>query len=200
LPDHAAGGIADRQRELLGEMVGERPLDRNEGFEIVVAVLAAGGAGAGPFGIARGHLGDGARGDRIGLVESIGEGRIASIVGDGTRFAGVIALPVDAAGLGSRRAITLGPGLGSRRRGVTLAVPGALEQGIALELGLHVGGEVQIGELQQLDGLHQLRRHDERVALPDFKSLGERHAVCLTGPSLAYPVLQPVYTSSARLS
>jgi hypothetical protein len=30
--------------------------------------------------------------------------------------------------------------------------------------------------------------------------LGKRHAACLTGPILAYPVLAPVYTSSARLS
>ena len=63
LPDHAAGRIGDRQRELLGEMVGERRLGRDEGLEIVVAVLAAAGAGAGPFGIARRHLGGGARGD-----------------------------------------------------------------------------------------------------------------------------------------
>ncbi len=68
LPDHAARRIGDRQRELLGEMVGERRLGRDEGFEIVVAVLAAAGAGAGPFGIARRHLGGGARGGRIGLV------------------------------------------------------------------------------------------------------------------------------------
>ena len=44
-----------------------------------------------------------------------------------------------------------------------------------LELVLHIGREVEIGELQQLDGLHQLRRHHQRVALPDFESLGERH-------------------------
>ena len=73
LPDHAARGIGDRQRELLGEMIGERRLGRDEGFEIVVAVLAAGGAGAGPFGIARRHLGGGARGDRVGLVEAMVE-------------------------------------------------------------------------------------------------------------------------------
>ena len=38
-------GSDDRERELLGEMVGERRLGRDEGFEIVVAVLAAAGAG-----------------------------------------------------------------------------------------------------------------------------------------------------------
>ena len=38
LPDHAAGRIGDRQRHLLGEMIGERGLGRDEGFQIVVAV------------------------------------------------------------------------------------------------------------------------------------------------------------------
>jgi hypothetical protein len=42
-------------------------------------------------------------------------------------------------------------------------------------LGLDIGDQVEIGELQQLDGLHQLRRHDQRLALPKLKSLGKRH-------------------------
>ena len=42
--------IGDRQRKLLGEMIGERQLGRDEGFQIVVAVLAPAGADAGPFG------------------------------------------------------------------------------------------------------------------------------------------------------
>ena len=41
LPDHAPRRIDHRQRELLGEMVGERGLGRDEGFEIVVAVRRA---------------------------------------------------------------------------------------------------------------------------------------------------------------
>ena len=48
LADHAARRIGDRERELLGEMIGERRLGRDEGFEIVVAVVAAAGAGAPP--------------------------------------------------------------------------------------------------------------------------------------------------------
>ena len=35
--------------------------------------------------------------------------------------------------------------------------------------------EVQVGELQQLDGRHELRRHHERVALTHFESSGKRH-------------------------
>ena len=33
------------------------------------------------------------------------------------------------------------------------------------------GAQIEIGELQQLDGLHQLRRHDQRLALPNLESL-----------------------------
>ena len=51
----------------------------------------------------------------------------------------------------------------------------ALQQRIALELAFHIGRQIEIGELQQLDGLHQLRRHHERLALPEFESLRERH-------------------------
>ena len=43
LPDHAPHRIGDRKRELLGEMIGKRCLGRDEGFEIVVAVVAAAG-------------------------------------------------------------------------------------------------------------------------------------------------------------
>ena len=53
LPDHAAGRIGNRQRHLLGEMIGQRDLGRDEGFQIIVAVLAAAGADARPFRIGR---------------------------------------------------------------------------------------------------------------------------------------------------
>ena len=52
---------------------------------------------------------------------------------------------------------------------------GSLKQGVLFELPFDVGGQIQVRELQQLDGLHQLRRHHERVALSDLESLGERH-------------------------
>ena len=48
---------------------------------------------------------------------------------------------------------------------------GALQQRIALELALHIGGQIETGELQQLDGLHQLRRHHQRLGLAKFQSL-----------------------------
>ena len=55
------------------------------------------------------------------------------------------------------------------------ALAGALQQRIALQFAFHIGGEIEIGELQQLDGLHQLRRHHQSLALAEFESLGERH-------------------------
>jgi hypothetical protein len=96
----------------------------------------------------------------------------------------------------------------------SIILSGALEQRIALELSFHVGGKVQVGELQQLDGLHQLRRHHKGMALPDFESLSKRHGLlrcrfpaqhdqlrtCLVGPILAYRLSDPVYTRTTALS
>ncbi len=61
----------------------------------------------------------------------------------------------------------------SRRRRFALA--GALEEGVAFKLPFDIGGQIQVRELQQLDGLHQLRRHHERLALPHLKFLRQRH-------------------------
>jgi len=51
----------------------------------------------------------------------------------------------------------------------------ALQQRIALELALDVSGKIEVGELQQLDGLHQLRRHHQRLALAEFELLRQCH-------------------------
>ena len=56
---------------------------------------------------------------------------------------------------------------------------------VAFELGIHVGDKIEVGELQQLDGLHQLRRHDQRLALAEFELLCQRHgsiAAAKSGP------------------
>jgi hypothetical protein len=66
-------------------------------------------------------------------------------------------------------------GFATGRASFALAFSRSLEQRIALEFALNISGQIEVGELQQLDGLHQLRRHHERMALPDFESLGERH-------------------------
>ena len=67
LPDHAPRRIDHRKRELLGEMIGQRGLDRDEGLEIVVAVVAPARTGARPFGIARRRLAVRARGRGVGV-------------------------------------------------------------------------------------------------------------------------------------
>src|SRR5262249_14322615 len=86
----------------------------------------------------------------------------------------------------------------------------ALEQGIALKLILHIARQVQIGELQQLDRLHQLRRHHQGMALAKLKSRAKGHdgyrispgpdlaRFLAVGPILAYPVLEPLYTTASR--
>ena len=74
-----------------------------------------------------------------------------------------------------------------------LAFGGAFEQGVLFELPFDVGGQIQVRELQQLDGLHQLRRHHERLALAHLQSLSQCHPDGrLVGPFLAYLILDGV--------
>ncbi len=49
LPDHPPRRIDNRERELLREVIGKRGLDREEGFDVVVAAIAG---AAGPVRIA----------------------------------------------------------------------------------------------------------------------------------------------------
>ena len=51
----------------------------------------------------------------------------------------------------------------------------ALEQRVLLDLALDERRQLEIGKLQQLDRLLQLRRHDERLGLPEIEPLRERH-------------------------
>ena len=51
----------------------------------------------------------------------------------------------------------------------------ALEHGVFFQLFLHEVGKFQIGKLQQLDRLLQLRRHDEILTLPKVKPWCECH-------------------------
>ena len=45
---------------------------------------------------------------------------------------------------------------------------GAIEERIALELGFDIGDKIEIGELKQLDRLHQLRGHHQQLALTEL--------------------------------
>jgi hypothetical protein len=67
----------------------------------------------------------------------------------------------------------------------------------SLEFGFNVGDQVEIRELQQLDRLHQLRRHHQRLALADLESLRKRHGKLA---ELVRFLLLVVYSSLAALS
>ena len=47
---------------------------------------------------------------------------------------------------------------------------GRLEKRILLELLSDIGGELEVGQLQQLDRLLQLRRHDQGLALAQIET------------------------------
>jgi hypothetical protein len=163
--DKAIAGIDDGQGHLLDEMIAQgrlarqRPLEARlsivevaarppvgEGFA-VAAGLAAGAAAVIP------HLG------RFGVERSLSG--IGQVVGLGERGA-----------VGSVVGVTGGIGAGA----IAFAQPVlALEKRILRELLFDVGGELEIRELQQADGLLQLRRHDERRRLPQSEFGGERH-------------------------
>ena len=153
-------------------MVGERRLGGDKGLQIVVAVLAPAAAHARPFGIGRRRVG--ARARRGALRRRPGRHcpvRVPRRSSMSLRLTSR-SWPSQSPGLRDlgRRFCRLR--LSGPRR---VALRHALQQRIALELAVDIGNEIQVRELQQLDGLHQLRRHHERLALPDFKSLRQRH-------------------------
>jgi hypothetical protein len=154
--------------KLFGKMVGEGDLDRDESFEIVIAIVAPAPPRAGPFGVAHRCLAVRARERRIGIggtdVVDVEGGLICGCVGVSMRGR---LHPVGCSGL--RRDVRLGDISGS------VDFSRSLEQRIAFELPFDICGKIEVGELQQLDGLHQLRRHYEGMALPKLESLGKCH-------------------------
>ena len=70
----------------------------------------------------------------------------------------------------------------------------ALQQRIALELGLNEGVQLLAGQLQKLDRLLQLGRDDQSLALPDVQPLSEHRSSSPApgrGPKLAQATLWP---------
>ncbi len=172
--------------QLARQVLGERDLGADEGLEIVVGVVAAAGADAGPFGIAR-RLGR--RGALRGLARVVGkyvfeigvhlvlDGAAAGFQLAAEPFVGARAIAFNRRTLAFR----FGCGLDSRRlvgRARAFGVLDALEQRIALELGLDIGHQIQVRQLQELDRLHQLRRHHQRLALAKLEFLRKRHYAC----------------------
>ena len=136
LTDHAPCRVGDRQRQLLGQVIGEGGLGGNEGFKVVVAVLATAGSRPGPFGIAWGCLRVRAGRGRIGVsgrhVVETRTFRVAAIVGNWT------VRPIRRGGIRGLCGFAL-----HRLRGAAV-VSGPLQQRVSLKLSVHVGGEVQI--------------------------------------------------------
>ena len=80
LRDHAPHRIGNGQRHLLAQPVGQRGLGGHESFGIVIAVVAAACAGAGPFRIAHRYVRT-ARADRLILVgRRVIEGPLAPLL------------------------------------------------------------------------------------------------------------------------
>ena len=152
---------------------------RHERLQIVIAVLVSAAAGPGPVG----SSGAGASAlERGPALASSGNSfsrsvpsrssialrlvsRLSSMRSATTPISPVLAVAVEF------RRDRLGRAIDNTR----LAFGGSFKQGVFFELPLDVGGEIQVRELQQLDGLHQLRRHHERLALAHLQSLSQCH-------------------------
>src|SRR6188472_413259 len=120
-------------------MVDQRGLHRNEGFEIVVAGVAATGTGRGPVGIARRRLAVGARRRSIGIGgRHVFEVGTEPLLGHAIMPIRAAVLPVRGGGLLKRWAFAI------RRPPLPLPVtlPDLLQQRIALELALHISRKV----------------------------------------------------------
>ncbi len=180
LPDQAMHRIHDRERELPRQMFVQRDFRGNEGFEIIVVVGTAAGTDARPFGISRRFL---LRGRRFGRRRGGVVGKYVFEIGAelffhrGTALEAVLH-PVVAAtilaafSLGGKFRLHFG-----QRLVVALAFRffRAFQQRIAFQFGFDKRNEIEIGQLQQLDRLHQLRRHHEPLARPHFEFLRDCH-------------------------
>ena len=173
LPDHAASRIGDRQRHLFGKMSGQRDFGGDEGFQIVVALRTALAACARPFRIGR-RRGFRRRAFFAAVVrENIFEFGAEPLFHGATAGFHVLADPVGG-GRGSSPPSALSDAgafrLGGHGRRV-VAVAGALQQRVFFQFRVDVSRKVEAGELQQLDGLHQLRRHHQGLGLAELESL-----------------------------
>jgi hypothetical protein len=180
LPDDTPHRIADRERKLLREVFRQRALRRHEGFEIVFRHRPSPpDPTLRPFRIGRAGIVASARWTRIDRNPP------------GTRCRAGPELFL-------HRAATdfeivphpFGPGLAIRRfalRRGRFGAPSAASatgvspslarssRGFFFELVVDISGQIQVRELQQLDRLHQLRRHHQRLGLAEFQSGGQCH-------------------------
>ena len=196
LPDHALHRPGESHRQLFGEMAAEGDFGGDKGFQIVVVVVrraaAPFGIGGGrcilrrPGGRFRGLLGEDVveRGvQRLLNFCAAAEIAVQPVFLAGLELAGLKIVAGGTAGhiarLGAAALVAIALGitgigefslfrdrLAPDRR--FRAVAGAFQQRIALQFLLDEGREVEIRQLQQLDRLHQLRRHNQRLRLAEF--------------------------------
>ena len=172
-------------------MAAERDLGGDEGFEVVTVIV---GGAAAPFGVrGRRRVLRGARGGLGGLlgkhvveagvqrlldlraaaeiaVHPLFLDRLETVAGGtvghfGTLGGGIVAI-------GGTCIVAVGKFGPLRRRFARDrrlgAVTGAFEQRISLQFLFDKGRKVEIRQLQQLDRLHQLRRHHQRLGLAEL--------------------------------
>ena len=147
-----------------GAFLGDAAVDA-----LAVGVERAAAVGLGPVHRPAGVADRAARDRFLSRIASIASGSIAGRgVGVKIVVAGV------EIGFGPAAGDFVGKSVAQRRFGhwrLTVRLAVALvagEQRIALDLGLHIGFEFEIRQLQQLDRLLQLGRYDQRLALTQF--------------------------------
>ena len=143
LPDHALRRIGDGERELLAQPVGKRGFGGHEGFEVILAVLAAARANPRPFRIA-GRAFGGARRAYLGIVgKYVFAAGVERVFGRGLRRLRRLRIPRLAVGGRSVRPLK---GVGLVR--TPLLLRAAVEQRIAFELRLDIRDQIQVRQLQ----------------------------------------------------
>ena len=166
--DRAVDGVVDIHLELLGQQLAQTPFLLQGLLQAVfVAIEILAPATARPTARRPIHAGEAVARPGIGpgvLVRYV-EGRLVGadrVEGDFVRGGGHIAAAVHNGLLGPVRRLAI-------------AAVVALEKWVALELRLQIGGQLDIRQLQQFYRLLQLRRHDQRLCLPQIQSCAERH-------------------------
>ena len=168
--DHGHGPLGRGQTQhlqLLGQVIRQGDLPSEDALQPVgVHVPAAAVAGLGPVHRAA-HVGG--RLGRGGIAGGIvAGGAVMNVIGAG------IELGLGPSGrVGHGIGIVTGDVVG-RLRGLRLRlIPG--QKGVLLQLLLDKDLELEIGELQKLYRLLQLRRDDQTLALPELKTRTKRH-------------------------
>ena len=181
--DDPIRGIGQRERQLREQVILERRLGGKIGFQVRRFAVHAAARRAWPRGWCQPELAKGllvlGRCRRAIVVECVGELRAearlhrSAIRGETLRapvrlgalveFAGIRGFCLDAVAR-----VRLDHVIGAR-------LLRTLEKRIALQFLLNEGGQLEIGELQKLDGLQKLRRHHQGLSLAHHELSSQSH-------------------------